>query len=81
MEYLVTILIAIAITFGILLVCRELNCWYLKINERRDLLKTIIDNQETIIWQLKKLNSSVREKKINKTEKPTPVIKAEEIKE
>lgn len=83
MENLVTILIAVAIAFCILLLCRELNCWYLKINERRDLLRMIVDNQRTIIRQLQMLNADEEEQKKPTTKKPTvkktiPVRKVEE---
>lgn len=83
MEKVVAILIAVAIVFGILLLCRELNCWYLKINERRDLLRMIVDNQRTIIRQLQILNADEEELTKNETKKPTvkktiPVRKVEE---
>ena len=83
MENLVTILIVLAVAFCILLLCRELNCWYLKINERRDLLRMIVDNQRTIIRQLQILNADEEELTKNETKKPTvkktiPVRKVEE---
>ena len=33
----------------IFLICRELNCWYLKINARKDLLEEMVKNQKEII--------------------------------
>ena len=41
--YLVAVFVIVVITIGLLLAIRELQCWYWKINERRDLLKQILD--------------------------------------
>ena len=35
------ILLVLFICIIVFLICRELNCWYFKINERRDLLSAI----------------------------------------
>lgn len=45
----VTIIIIILICVGLFFLCRQLNCWYLKINERIDLMNQMLDNQEEII--------------------------------
>ena len=34
--------------------CRELNCWYLKINDRKKQMDQMIENQKEIIELLKK---------------------------
>lgn len=34
--------------------CRELNCWYLKINDRKKQMDQMIENQKEIITLLKK---------------------------
>lgn len=47
------LIIALAVLFGIVMICRELNCWYLKINKRIDLMNQMIENQEKIIRLLK----------------------------
>ncbi len=43
------IIITIVIAVVILLICRELNCWYLKINARKELLEQLVENQKEII--------------------------------
>ena len=43
----------VAIT-AIVFLCREINCWYLKINSRKELLEKIVANQEKIIELLNK---------------------------
>lgn len=48
------IILIIAVAIGIFFLCRELNCWYLKINARKELLETMVDNQKQIIKLLKK---------------------------
>lgn len=47
------LIIALAVLFGIVMICRELNCWYLKINKRIDLMNQMIENQEKMIRLLK----------------------------
>lgn len=44
----------IIIAFVIFLICREFNCWYLKINARKELLEKLAENQKEIIRLLKK---------------------------
>lgn len=44
----------IIIAVVIFLICRELNCWYLKINARKELLEKLAENQKEIIRLLKK---------------------------
>ena len=43
------IIITIVIAAVVLLICRELNCWYLKINARKELLEQLVENQKEII--------------------------------
>ena len=38
---------------GIFYLCRELNCWYLKINDRKKRMDQMIENQKEIITLLK----------------------------
>jgi len=47
------IIIIIVIAVVVFLICRELNCWYLKINARKDLLEQLVENQKEIIRLLK----------------------------
>ena len=47
------IIITIVIAAVVLLICRELNCWYLKINARKELLEQLVENQKEIICLLK----------------------------
>jgi len=53
------IFLVIAIAIGIFFLCRELNCWYLKINARMDLMENMLKNQKEIIRLLKKQNGEV----------------------
>ena len=67
------ILLTLVICIIVFLICRELNCWYFKINERRDLLSAIYnklssgsstdDSNETkeIIRLLNNINSKLSE--------------------
>lgn len=67
------ILLVLFICIIVFLICRELNCWYFKINERRDLLSAIYnklssesssgDSNETkeIIRLLNNINSKLSE--------------------
>ena len=41
MDSLGYVILVLVILIVIFLICRELNCWYFKINERRDLLSAI----------------------------------------
>lgn len=50
------IIIAILICIGLFFLCRQLNCWYWKINERIDLMNQMLDNQEDIIKLLQGKN-------------------------
>ena len=49
------------ITLGILIIifylCREVNCWYFKINTRKEQMDKILENQKEIIELLKKKNT------------------------
>ncbi len=53
-----TIIAIILVLIGVFLLFREFWCWYWKINERRDLQKSIIE-------QLKKLNSTKSDRSTN----------------
>lgn len=44
----------IVILLGIFYLCRELNCWYLKINDRKKQMDQMIENQKEIIKLLKR---------------------------
>lgn len=44
----------IIILIGVFYLCRELNCWYLKINDRKKQMDQMIENQKEIIELLKK---------------------------
>ena len=67
MEPIAYILI-IAVAIGIFFLCRELNCWYLKINARKELLESMVENQKQIIKLLKKqLGEEVEEEAGDKT--------------
>ncbi len=48
-----SIIIIIVIAVVVFLICRELNCWYLKINARKNLLEQVVENQKEIIRLLK----------------------------
>ena len=41
--YLVAVFVIVVITIGLLLAIRELQCWYWKINEIRNLLQKILE--------------------------------------
>ena len=51
-----SIIIIILVAVGIFFICRELNCWYLKINARKELEENMVKNQKEIIRLLRKLN-------------------------
>lgn len=51
-------ILAIVALILIFLLCRELNCWYFKINDRKNQMDKIIENQEEIIELLKKSNDN-----------------------
>lgn len=51
-------ILAIVVLILIFLLCRELNCWYFKINDRKNQMDKIIENQEEIIELLKKSNDN-----------------------
>lgn len=66
MDWLGYIIFGIIILIVIFLICRELNCWYWKINERRDILesinfKTNNDKSDEILNTLKDINSKLSE--------------------
>ena len=48
-EIIVNIILITVICLGVFAIIREIVCWYWKINERVDLLKQTISNQEKII--------------------------------
>lgn len=48
----------IVVLILIFYLCRELNCWYFKINDRKNQMDKIIENQEEIIELLKKSNDN-----------------------
>ena len=43
----------IVVLICVFYLCRELNCWYLKINERKKQMDQMIENQQEIIKLLK----------------------------
>lgn len=47
------IILVVLVSIGIFFFCRELNCWYWKINARMDLMEKMCENQEKIIKLLK----------------------------
>ena len=49
----VSLIIILVFALIIFLLCRELNCWYLKINARKELLEQLVENQKEIISLLK----------------------------
>ena len=51
-------ILAIVVLILIFFLCRELNCWYFKINDRKNQMDKIIENQEEIIELLKKSNDN-----------------------
>lgn len=51
-------ILAIVALILIFFLCRELNCWYFKINDRKNQMDKIIENQEEIIELLKKNNDN-----------------------
>ena len=51
-------ILAIVALILIFLLCRELNCWYFKINDRKNQMDKIIENQEEIIELLMKRNDN-----------------------
>lgn len=48
----VSFIIIFVIAVIVFLMCRELNCWYLKINARIGLLEQLVENQKEIIHLL-----------------------------
>ena len=58
------IILTIGILIVAILVCRELSCWYFKINDHLKLMEKISENQQTIIQILK----SEKQKEIVKTQ-------------
>lgn len=48
MEIGIIILMAL-VAIGLFFLCRQLNCWYLKINERIEIMYKMIKNQEKMI--------------------------------
>lgn len=65
------IIVIIVIAVVVFLICRELNCWYLKINARKNLLEQLVENQKEIIRLLK------GEKEEVATTKAEPELKLE----
>ena len=62
------IILIIAVAVGIFFLCRELNCWYLKINARKELLELMVENQKQIIkLRRKQLGEEVEEEAGDKT--------------
>lgn len=60
-------IIVVIVAIGLLLLCREVNCWYLKINRRISLMEQMLDKQNEIISFLKedrnrKVSSDIKEK-------------------
>ena len=53
MEDFGSIIIFLIVLFVIVLICRELNCWYLKINARISLMEQMLENQKEMIRLLK----------------------------
>lgn len=51
-------ILAIVALILIFFLCRELNCWYFKINDRKNQMDKIIENQEEIIELLMKSNDN-----------------------
>ena len=49
MDQVALVIGVIIVAVVIFLICRELNCWYLKINARKDLLEEMVKNQKEII--------------------------------
>ena len=52
---LATLIVFIFVLLGIFLLCRELNCWYWKINRRIELLEEQNNSLKTIIEKLEKI--------------------------
>ena len=63
MDYFPYVIIAVIVIVVIFLICRELICWYWKINERRDILQSInsklMDKDNEILDLLKSINSKL----------------------
>ena len=54
-------ILVIVVLIVIFYLCRELNCWYFKINDRKKQMDQMIENQQEIINLLKKLNHAEQE--------------------
>lgn len=52
---LATLIIFLLVLLGIFLLCRELNCWYWKINRRIELLEEQNNSLKTIIEKLERI--------------------------
>ena len=65
MDDVAVIIGIILLAIFVILICRELNCWYLKINARKDLLEEMVKNQKEIISLLNgnKVDSATKEAK------------------
>ena len=80
MEFGIFIVIALVL-IGIFFLCRQLNCWYFKINERIEIMQKMLKNQE----KMKKLlndsstNKITHKESANKKESKGP-NKVQEIK-
>ena len=59
MEIGIIILMAL-VAIGLFFLCRQLNCWYLKINERIEIMYKMIKNQEKMINLLKETLETVK---------------------
>lgn len=52
---IMSLIIILVVLFCIFLVCRELNCWYWKINRRIEQLEEQNNNLKTIIEKLERI--------------------------
>lgn len=59
MEIGIIILMAV-VAIGLFFLCRQLNCWYLKINERIEIMYKMIKNQEKMINLLNEVLETVK---------------------
>ena len=60
------IIICIVVYVVLFLIFREINCWYFKINERRDILQKILSEIQTLNLKLSRMSADEKSTEIKK---------------
>ena len=77
------IIFIVIIAIIIFLICRELNCWYLKINARKELLEEMVKDQKEIIRLLNggKVEPEAKDEEVITRESPkAPISVGQKVK-